>query len=102
MRARIVIAIVASLLLAAVAEATVRGQVMRRDTGQPYAGVQVTLSGAAGRSVPAYTDGQGMYYLQNVPPGAYTLEVRSKRQTVKLPVTVTREPYTNIARVSVN
>ena len=101
MRKLVIIAIVASLLIAAAAEATVRGQVVRRDNGQPYAGVQITLAAGANRSVPAYTDAQGMFYLQNVPAGAYTMEVRSKRQTVNVPVRVTREPYTNVSRVTI-
>lgn len=42
----------------------------------PVSRVAVTLfSQAAGRSSPAYSDYQGMYYIYNVPPGDYTLEV---------------------------
>lgn len=58
---------------------TVRGRLERRDGyGRNYmaGGVGVTLySQQQGRSAPAYTGNDGMYYLYNVPPGKYYLEV---------------------------
>jgi Carboxypeptidase regulatory-like domain len=93
---------VAVLLLAAVAaQATVRGVVTRADTRQPYPGVVVILKAGNVTSVPAYTDANGKFYLQNVPAGTYTMEVRSKRKTITLPVHVTAAPYTDVPQVTV-
>ena len=59
--------------------ATVRGRLDRRDgQGRSYPAtyVSVTLnSPSMGRSSPAYTGADGMYYLYNVPPGDYYLEI---------------------------
>lgn len=101
MNRRIGFATVVFLFAAVAAQATVRGQVVRRDTGQPYPGVTVTLKAGNVRSVPAYTDVNGNFYLQNVPAGAYTMEVRSKRKTITLPVRVTSATYTDVPRVTV-
>lgn len=58
---------------------TVRGQLYRRaPNGQAYfaAGIAVRLNHPQyGPSAFAYSGGDGMYYLQNVPPGQFTLEV---------------------------
>jgi hypothetical protein len=58
---------------------TVRGKLERRDAyGRNYvaAHVAVTLyNKQVGRSSPAYTGNDGMYYLYNVPPGSYYLEI---------------------------
>ena len=101
MNRRIAFAIVFLLFVSVVAEATVRGQIVRRDTGQPYPGVTVTLHAGNVSSVPAYTDANGRFYLQNVPAGTYTMEVRSKRRTITLPVRVTAAPYTDAPTVTV-
>jgi hypothetical protein len=101
MNRRITSAVVLLLLAAAAAQATVRGQVVRSDTGQPYAGVQVTLQAGNARSVPAYTDANGRFYLQNVPAGPYTMEIRSKRRTITIPVQVTGAAYTDVPPVTV-
>src|SRR5262245_24746381 len=58
--------------------ATVRGRLVRR-TPQgfyPAQGVPVTVfSREKGRSGASYSGPDGMYYLYNIPPGPYTLEV---------------------------
>src|SRR5262249_50228955 len=60
------------------AQATLRG---RLDRATPYglspaAGTQVTVnSQTIGRSSPTYAGTDGFYYIYNVPPGPYTLEV---------------------------
>ena len=55
--------------------ATVRGRLVHAN-GYPAAGVAVTVSNQqVGRSSPAYAGADGMYYLYNVPPGYYYLEV---------------------------
>lgn len=101
MTRRIASAIVFLLLAAVAAQATVRGVVLRSDTGQPYPGVAVTLKTGNARSVPAYTDANGKFYLQNVPAGTYTMEIRSKRKTTTVPVRVTGADYTDVPQVKV-
>jgi len=55
--------------------ATVRGR-LNHANGYPAAGVAVTvINQQAGRSSPAYSGADGMYYIYNVPPGYYNLEV---------------------------
>ena len=58
--------------------ALVRGRIQRSYNGQfyPIQGVQVTLNHPQlGRTDPAYSGPDGMYYLYNIPPGSYYLEV---------------------------
>lgn len=61
------------------ANSTVRGQLYRRaPNGQAYVaqGLAVRLNHPAyGPSAFAYSGSDGMYYLQNVPPGQFILEV---------------------------
>jgi hypothetical protein len=74
---------------------TVRGRVDRQTSyGTVNAGyVRIALNSAAsGRSQPAYTDPQGIYYLYNVPAGDYTLEVWSGSRPVTTPITVRNVP----------
>jgi hypothetical protein len=101
MNRRVALTIAFLLLAAVAAQATVRGQIVRRDTGQAYPGVVVTLTAGDTRSVPAFTDANGKFYLQNVPAGVYRMEVRSKRRTITLPVRVTAAPYTDVPRLVV-
>lgn len=58
---------------------TVRGWLYRQDSRgnkYPAPGVQVRLTHPAyGPSAPASSGGDGMYYLYNVPPGDFVLEV---------------------------
>jgi hypothetical protein len=55
--------------------ATVRGRLVHKN-GSPAAGVTVTISNQkAGRSAPARTGADGMYYLFNLHAGAYYLEI---------------------------
>ena len=49
------------------------------------------------RSIATYYGTQ----LQNVPAGAYTMEVRSKRKTITIPVKVTGAAYTDVPKVTV-
>lgn len=59
--------------------ATVRGLVERqgRSSRDPATYIKVTLTAAASKSqrYTVYTDGKGMYYFQDVPPGTYNLEI---------------------------
>jgi hypothetical protein len=63
------------LLTVSAQAATVRGRLENRNR-YPASYVAVTLyNDQVGRSATAYTGGDGMYYLYNVPPGDYLLEV---------------------------
>lgn len=55
--------------------ATVRGR-LSHSNGSPATRIQVTVVNAQGvRSSPAYTGTDGMYYLSDIAPGPYRLEV---------------------------
>lgn len=82
--------------------ATVRGRLDRRDGyGRNYAAayVSVTLfNSQLGRSAPAYTGSDGMYYFYNVPPGFYTLEIwLSPGKALVYRIQVYDQPYTDIS-----
>jgi hypothetical protein len=96
--------LVALLVLSSAAAAvTVRGRLDRvypNGARYPATGVAVTLySQRSGRSNPAYAGPDGLYYIYNVPAGAYYLEVWTSRDP-NVPPTVypiyVREPYTDI------
>jgi protocatechuate 3,4-dioxygenase beta subunit len=57
--------------------ATVAGNVLRLDTGEPVKRAQVTLNshGSDGVYVFYLTDEQGRFVFENVPPGSYDLSV---------------------------
>jgi hypothetical protein len=82
--------------------ATVRGRLDRKD-GQgrlyPATYVSVTLNSSnMGRSSPAYTGADGMFYLYNVPPGDYYLEIWAYpgRPPLTFTIRVYDRPYTDI------
>src|SRR5437588_22985 len=77
--------------------ATVRGRLVHAN-GYPAAGVAITVvNQQVGRSSPAYVGPDGMYYLYNIPPGYYYLEVwiypGAPPQVYQIQVF---EPYTDI------
>lgn len=86
---------------------TVRG---RLDGNGPYGAypasrIAVTLiSPTHGRSAPAYSDYQGMYYIYNVPPGQFTLEVwTNSNQPLTFNILVPPNPPTmDIAPIQLN
>src|SRR5690349_13815015 len=86
---------------------TVRGRLERKDSyGRPYpAGyVAVTLyQEGKGRSAPAYTGADGMYYLYNVPPGTYSLEIwaNPNRPPIVYTIHVSNQPLTDIAAIQI-
>src|SRR5213593_4376098 len=80
MKMKICIVLVSLLALATAAEAaTVRGRLEQKDRSGariPAGGIPVTaLAANKVRSHPASTGQDGMYYLYNVPAGAYYLEI---------------------------
>jgi hypothetical protein len=91
-------------MTAAAQAATVRGQLVR---GNGYGGVyavgyvKVTLwNESRGRSSPAVTGSDGMYYFYNVPPDIYYLEVwlYPGRQPLYYKIQVS-DPATDIPRI---
>lgn len=85
--------------------ATVRGRLDR--TGPyglyPAAGVAVTLfNPQVGRSSPAYTGMDGMYFIFNVPPGNYNLEIwpYPGSPPVVFPIVV-RDPGTDVPPIKI-
>lgn len=94
-----------TVILIAIAPAalagTVRGKVIRAD-GAPHESAAVSLGSGSGNSSPVYTGRDGMFYIRNVQPGTYTVEVKSPRQTKKFRVTVQAAEYTDLAPIAVN
>ncbi len=99
--------LVVLVMVQAATAATVRGRLIRYVNGGQYpaGGMAVTVYNQyTGRSSPAYTGPDGMYYLYYVPPGGYYLEVWTSRDP-RVPPTVypvqVVEPYTDIPQIAV-
>jgi hypothetical protein len=96
--------VLAVLLVAGTAFAaatTVRGRVLAAD-GTPYPSASVTLRSKSGAKTSAvYTDRDGMFYVANVAPGAYTMVVRTNRSETPFPVSAQPRPYSDLAPVHV-
>lgn len=90
-----------TLAFAAVANAaTVRGKVTYGDGARPHPGVSVTLTSAATGATPTVqTDDEGMFYLQNVPAGQYTMKMTTSKATASYNVTVTNAAYSDVPPV---
>lgn len=89
-RSRVAAMLVATALAAHAA--TVRGRVQRNVPNRPPAGgLQVTLRTPQGRrSFSVTTDANGMYFMPNVAPGPYVLEIwnRPGGTPISVPITV--------------
>ena len=86
----------------AIAAATnVRGRVVGADGATPYPSVSVTLLTADTEGPTVYTDRQGMFRIDGVAPGAYSLKVTTPRATKTFRVTADAKEFTDIAPVSV-
>src|SRR4051812_25852651 len=103
-----VLALIAALSYAGVAvsaASTVRGRIVRRSASGQYPAVGITISvnsnnPKVGRSAFVYTGSDGMYYLSNVPPGDYQLEVWvTKQRPVTYNIRVRDQAFTDIAPV---
>jgi hypothetical protein len=93
------------LLLSTSADAaTLRGRLLRvYPNGAQFVagGIAVTLySQNLGRSTPATSGPDGMYYLYNIPPGDYNLEIWVSNPPVVYRVQI-RDPYTDIPPIRV-
>ncbi|HTV14624.1 MAG TPA: carboxypeptidase regulatory-like domain-containing protein [Acidobacteriaceae bacterium] len=82
--------------------ATVQGQLTCSAGKSPAVGIAVTVKSAAtGRSAPAFSGGDGMYYL-NLKAGAYTLEIwlsKSATAPTQTHEITVREPSTDVERI---
>lgn len=86
----------------AIAAATnVRGRVVGADGATPYPSVSVTLLTADTEGPTVYTDRQGMFRIDGVAPGAYSLKITTPRSTKTFRVTAEAKEFTDIAPVSV-
>jgi hypothetical protein len=103
MRRTIAVLVVFLLFATASAHAdTVRGKVVYADGVTAYPNVAVTLQNSAGRSGTAYTGSDGMFYLEQIPAGEYTMEVKTAKETKTLKISVQPQPYTDVAPVKMN
>ena len=96
---------VLTLLLAAFAPsaqaAHVRGRVYAGDGATPYPSVSVALLDANGKGPTVYTDHQGMFRIDNVAPGSYSLVVVTPRSRRSYGVAVQPREFTDLAPVTV-
>ena len=108
-RRRLGIAFAVMLMAIAAAHAiaaagTVRGQLYRMVNGKRVGanGIAVRLNHPQrGPSTSVYTNNEGMYFLYNIPPGQYTLEVTIAKNVKKYQITVENKPYTDIAPIEI-
>ena len=101
MTRRILFSIALILIAAAAGAATVRGTIQRPD-GTAYPAAAVTLDSAQfGRSATALTADDGVFQLRNVPPGDYTMEVKTRASVTKRQITVVNQPQMQIPAVRV-
>jgi len=100
-------ALVFVLVLAAFADAgTLRGRLVHRsrEGDYPAKGIPVTVFRSdTGKSLPAYSGTDGMYYLYNLPTGCYTLQVwlYPNSSPLTFTITVDDESFTDIAPIIV-
>lgn len=101
MKRQLIVSAAIVLLAAAAHAATVRGKVTYSN-GAACAGAEVKVVDQSQRSsTEAYSDEQGMFYLHNVPPGRYTLKVKTNRSTKSVPITVVAAEYSDAPGVTV-
>jgi hypothetical protein len=91
---------------AARTDTIVRGKLYRVGSGGteiPAAGIGVSLNNPQrGASATAYSGSDGLYYIYNVPPGRYVLEVRiSKSEILKYDIEAKDQKYTDIGPIRV-
>jgi hypothetical protein len=89
------------LLVSAAEAATVRGKVLRPD-GKANPGAAVVLvNGAVGATATVYAAEDGVYMLRNVPPGDYTMKVKTARGATAVKASVTAQPTVSLPDVRV-
>ena len=100
-RTRFPVAFALILLASAVQAATVRGRVLRPD-GRLNPGAAVLLQNAAiGSTATVYAATDGVFTLRNMPPGDYTMRVRTSRGAKAVGVSISAQPSVNLPDVRV-
>jgi hypothetical protein len=100
MRQRIAVIVITLFTLASAALAdTVRGKVVYPDGSTPYANVAIKVTGAAGSSETVFSGSDGLFQLENVPPGNYTMELKTRQETKNVPISVQKQAYTDLPLV---
>ena len=93
------VALALVLLASAVEAATVRGKVLRPN-GTANPGAAVVLENAAvGATATVYAAEDGVFTLRNVPPGGYTMKVKTARGATAVNVSVTAQPTVSLPDV---
>lgn len=105
-RAVLTLFVLCVFTVAAAEAGTVRGRLVRRTPrGEfPAQGIPVTVFRSdLGRSGTAYTGPDGMYYLYNVPPGNYALElwVYPNSRPMVFSIVVSTQAFSDIAPIVV-
>ena len=86
------------------ATSTVRGKLIRigPQGTYPAGGIRVTVNSQyRGRSNPAYSGPDGMFYLYNIPPGQYVLEVWATSPALFFTIQVREQPFSDVAPIRV-
>ena len=100
MRQRIAVLVITLCTYASAAFAdTVRGKVVHPDGSTPYANVAIKVTGAAGASEVVYSGSDGLFQLENVPPGNYTMELTTRQEKKNIPISVKKQAYTDLPLV---
>jgi hypothetical protein len=97
-----IVAVLAIVCMTAHADAqTVRGRLMKG--AYPIAGIGVRVTSPThGTSGVAYSGPDGMYYLVNIPPGTYTLQVLDiPRAPLLFQIIVHQQQWVDIAPIQV-
>lgn len=98
--------VIGVVTVASAEASTVRGHLFRRSSrgDYPAQGIPVTVFRPnLGRSGFAYSGPDWMYYLNNIPPGNYTLQVwvYPNRPPLMFSIVVYDRPFTDIAPTAV-
>jgi hypothetical protein len=91
--------IVVALLEPIGAASVVRGRLLRATPqgNYPAQQIRVTLNSQQyGRSNPTFSGSDGMYYLYNIPPGPYAVEVWVSNQPLTTHIQVGPQGYTDV------
>src|SRR2546421_12695205 len=95
------VAVILVLLASAAEAATVRGKVLRPN-GYANAGAAVLLeSPAIGATATVYAAEDGVFTLRNVPPGDYTMKVKTSRGATAVRVSIAPQPAVSVPDVRV-
>jgi hypothetical protein len=100
----VLLALVAPLMSPVSAQVIVRGRLERVGSDgakypAPY--LAVSVSNQQFRSARAYSGSDGMFFLYNVPPGSYQLQVSMPKHQLIYSITVSSQQYFDIAPIRI-